>query len=85
VSPYSGIVPALPCWRSAHAPRRRSPAEVTAIAQLTDGFSGYCPTIAALRGGGYSAEAIFWCRLEPEAGYKIVERSARLAHALWHQ
>jgi len=63
--------------------RRRSPAEVTAIAQLADGFSGYCPTIPGLMGGGYSGEAIYWCRLEPYAGYKIVETSARLVHELW--
>lgn len=63
--------------------KRRSPAAVTAVAQLADGFSGYCPTIPALMGGGYSAEAIYWCRLEPYAGYKLVEVSARLLHQLW--
>jgi len=63
--------------------RRRSPADVTAIAQLADGFSGYCPTIPGLMGGGYSGDAIYWCRLEPYAGYKIVETSARLVHGLW--
>jgi len=60
--------------------RRRSPAKITAIAQLTDSFSGYCPTIYGLLGGGYSAETIYWCRLEPDAGYKIVNASARLLH-----
>jgi neutral ceramidase len=63
--------------------RRRSPASVTAIAQLTDGFSGYCPTIPGLMGGGYSGEAIYWARLEPYAGYRMVESLARLAHGLW--
>jgi hypothetical protein len=63
--------------------RRRSPAEVTAIAQLADGLVGYCPTIPALMGGGYSGEAIQWCRLEAYAGYKIVEASARLVRGLW--
>ena len=65
--------------------RRRSPAAVTAIAQLADGFSGYCPTIPALMGGGYSGQAIYWARLEPYAGYKIVESSARLLHGLWRE
>ena len=63
--------------------KRRSPAPITAIAQLADGFSGYCPTIPAILGGGYSGQAIHWCRLEPYAGYKLVETSARLLHRLW--
>ena len=63
--------------------KRRSPAAVTAVAQLADGFSGYCPTIPALMGGGYSASAIYWCRLETNAGYKLVEASSRLLHKLW--
>jgi neutral ceramidase len=65
--------------------KRRSPAPVTMVAQLTDGFSGYCPTVPALMGGGYSGSAIHWARLEPYAGYKIVEASARLAHELWRE
>ena len=63
--------------------KRRSPAAMTIVAQLADGFSGYCPTIPALMGGGYSGAAIHWARLEPYAGYKIVEASSRLAHSLW--
>ncbi len=63
--------------------RRRSPADVTMIAQLADGFSGYCPTIPGLLGGGYSGNAIYWTRLEPYAGYRIVESSARLLHETW--
>jgi len=63
--------------------KHRSPAAVTAVSQLSDGFSGYCPTIPALMGGGYSAFAIYWCRLETYAGYKIVEASAKLLHDLW--
>ncbi len=62
----------------------RSPAKVTAITQLADGYSGYVPTIPAIMGGGYSAFAKYWCRLEPYAGYKIVECSAKLLHQLWH-
>ncbi len=66
-----------------HDIRRRSPAEVTMITQLADGFSGYCPTIPGLLGGGYSGNAIYWTRLEPYAGYRIVESSARLLHEVW--
>ena len=57
---------------------------MTMVAQLADGFSGYCPTVYGLRGGGYSGEAIYWCRLEPYAGYKIVDVSAKLLHHIWH-
>lgn len=63
--------------------KHRSPAEVTAIAQLTDGFCGYCPTIYGQLGGGYSGDPIYWARLEPYAGYKLVEASARLVRGLW--
>jgi len=63
--------------------KRRSPAEVTAVTQLADGRGGYCPTIYGVMGGGYSGEAIHWARLEPYAGYKLVETSARLLNALW--
>lgn len=63
--------------------RRRCPAAVTAIVQLADGFSGYCPTIPGLMGGGYSGQAIHWARLEAYAGYKIVESASRLAWGLW--
>ena len=58
--------------------RRRSPAATTMVAQLADGGGSYCPTIPGVLGGGYSGEAIYWCRYEPYAGYKLVETSARL-------
>ena len=61
----------------------RSPAAVTAVAQLTDGFCGYCPTIYGQLGGGYSGDPIYWARLEPYAGYKLVDKAAKLARGLW--
>lgn len=63
--------------------KSRSPAKVTMISQLTDGFCGYCPTVYAVMGGGYSGDPTWWCRLEPQAGYKMVDASARLLHGLW--
>ena len=50
-----------------------SPAPLTAVVGLADGFCGYCPTIYGLLGGGYSGEPTYWTRLEPYAGYRIVE------------
>jgi len=64
--------------------KRRSPATVTAVTQLANGSTGYCPTIFGLMGGGYSGDAIYWCRLEPYAGYKIVEASTRMLKTLWN-
>lgn len=60
--------------------RRRSPARWTAIADATNGFVGYIPTYASVLGGGYSGDPIYWTRLAPEAGYRIVDEAARM---LW--
>jgi len=63
--------------------RRRSPAEVTAILGLTDGYHGYCPTPEAIQGGGYSGEPIYWTRLAADAGGRLVDAACRLAHRVW--
>ncbi|MCD6408003.1 hypothetical protein J7L87_03020 [bacterium] len=63
--------------------KRRSPFPITIISQLTNGWSGYCPTIYGYLGGGYSGETIYWTRLEPFAGYKIVDKTCNLLYKLW--
>jgi neutral ceramidase len=63
--------------------KRRSPSRNTIIVGLTDGYHGYCPTVYGLLGGGYSGAPISWARLEPNAGYKIVETASRLLNKLW--
>jgi hypothetical protein len=63
--------------------KRRSPAPFTAVVGLADGFCGYCPTIYGILGGGYSGATISWTRLEPYAGYLIVESAARMLSGLW--
>jgi hypothetical protein len=65
--------------------KRRSPAAVTMVAQLTNDSVGYCPTIPAIMGGGYSGMPILWTRLEPYAGYKLVETSLRMLNELWQE
>jgi len=65
--------------------KRRSPAPITMVSQLTDGFSGYCPTMGALMGGGYSSDPTYWCRLQASAGDKIVDASSRLLYELWKE
>jgi len=65
--------------------KRRSPAPITAIVGLADGFSGYCPTIYGILGGGYSGQPIHWTRLEPNAGYRIVESAGRMLNRTWQK
>lgn len=63
--------------------KRRSPVSNTIVVSITDGYNGYCPTIYGLLGGGYSGAPISWTRLEPHAGYKVVETASRLLNKLW--
>jgi len=63
--------------------RRRSPASMTALLGLTDGYHGYCPTPAAIRGGGYSGEPIYWTRFPADTGDRIVDAAGCLLHELW--
>lgn len=63
--------------------KRRSPVSNTIVVGLTDGLNGYCPTIYGFLGGGYSGAPISWTRLEPNAGYKIVETASKLLNKLW--
>ena len=63
--------------------KRRSPAAITAIGGIADGYRGYLPTTAGAIGGGYSGEPIFWTRLATETGYRLVDTSAALLHELW--
>ena len=65
--------------------KRRSPTPLTAVVGLADGYCGYCPTIAAILGGGYSGQPISWTRLEPYAGYHMVEAAGRMMNRLWRE
>ena len=63
--------------------KRRSPAPVTGVVGMTDGYVGYVPTTSGLIGGGYSGEPIYWTRCEAQTGYRIVETASRLLRQLW--
>ena len=65
--------------------KRRSPAPITAVVGLADGYGGYCPTIYGILGGGYSGQPIYWTRLEPNAGYQIVESAGRMLNRVWRK
>jgi len=64
--------------------KQRSPARVTLIGQLTDGYVGYVPTPEAIRHGGYSATAASHTRLVPEAGWIMVETTQQLLTKTFH-
>ncbi len=62
--------------------RQASPAAVTMISQLTDGYCGYIPTVPAFRRGGYSTWPAFTSKLAEDAGDIIVGETRKLlAHA----
>lgn len=65
--------------------KRRSPANITAVVGMTDGYAGYCPTIYGILSGGYSGSPISWRRLEPYAGYLIVESAGKQMNQLWRK
>ncbi|MFV2070853.1 MAG: hypothetical protein ACC645_28130, partial [Pirellulales bacterium] len=65
--------------------KRRSPAPLTVIVGMADGYCGYCPTIAGILGGGYSGQAISWARLESFAGYRMVEAAGPMLNRLWRE
>jgi len=65
--------------------KRRSPTPLTAVVGLADGYCGYCPTIAAILGGGYSGQPISWTRLEPYVGYHMVEAAGPMMNRLWRE
>ena len=58
--------------------KKDSPARVTLIAELADGYVGYVPTPEAIGHGGYSAAALSHTRLVPDAGWQIVDTTKQL-------
>lgn len=65
--------------------KQRSPARVTLIAELSDGWCGYVPTPEAIRHGGYSATTNRYTRLLPEAGWLITETTHQMLHNVFDQ
>jgi len=58
--------------------KEKSPARVTLIAELTDGFVGYIPTPEAIMHGGYSAASGAHIRMQADAGWTIVDTTSSL-------
>ena len=63
--------------------RELSPARVTIIAQLMDGYVGYIPTNKAFERGGYETWTAITSQLVQGTGEKIVETTQRLMAAAW--
>ena len=58
--------------------KESSPARITMIAELTDGYCGYVPTRQAFSRGGYSTWTAPTSSLIPEAGDQIVAATGEL-------
>jgi len=61
-----------------HDIKRASPAKMTMIAELTDGYAGYVPTRSAFARGGYSTYPGETCKLEEDADTRIVDATRQL-------
>jgi hypothetical protein len=59
-----------------------SPFKVTCVAELTNGYTGYCPTAKAFTGGGYEVRTARSSFLAPESGAMIVQTSRKLIQQL---
>ncbi|HPO16328.1 MAG TPA: nucleoside hydrolase [Candidatus Hydrogenedentes bacterium] len=55
-----------------------SPWKTTMVAELTNGYNGYCPTIQAFQGGGYETRTARSSYLAPGTGETIAETSVKL-------
>lgn len=59
--------------------KRRSPFDVTLVSELTNGYCGYVPTMAAFQQGGYETHrTVRTSRLVKDGGRRIVEKSLDL-------
>ncbi len=62
--------------------KRGSPWKPTMVAELANGYSGYCPTAEAFKGGGYEVRTARSSFLAPGTGEQIVDSSVRLLKQL---
>jgi len=63
--------------------REGSPARVTMVAELMDGYVGYIPTPIAFERGGYETWTALTSQLIPGTGEKVVETTQELMKAAW--
>ncbi|MBC8872953.1 MAG: hypothetical protein H8E44_26255 [Planctomycetes bacterium] len=66
--------------------KRRSPFDVTLVSELTNGYCGYVPTMAAFQQGGYETHrTVRTSRLVKDGGRRIVEKSLDLLSGIHRQ
>ena len=65
------------------AMRAASPARVTFVTELTDGYCGYVPTPLAFSRGGYETWPAPSSQLAPQAGLQIVRATGSLLQNLF--
>ena len=63
--------------------KKRSPAQVTLVSELTNGWIGYVPTAEAITRGGYSAHTGVHIRLMPDTGDQIVDATDKMLRKLF--
>ncbi len=63
--------------------KNSSPARYTMIAEISNGYAGYCPTPEAFEEGGYEILTARSSYLEPNAGIYIVKTSRKLLAQLF--
>lgn len=64
--------------------KKSSPAKYTMIAEISNGYAGYCPTPEAFDEGGYEILTARSSFMEPNAGIKIVQISRKLLAQLFN-
>ena len=64
--------------------RKQSPARVTFVTELTDGYCGYVPTKKAFSRGGYETWPAPTSQLAPVAGKQITTATGRLLKKAFH-
>jgi hypothetical protein len=63
--------------------RESSPARVTFVTELTDGYVGYVPTLKAFERGGYETWCALSSQLDKSAGDQIVRTTQQLSQQLF--
>jgi len=64
--------------------KKSSPAKFTMIAEISNGYAGYCPTPEAFDEGGYEILTARSSFMEPKSGIKIVQSSRKLLAQLFN-
>lgn len=65
--------------------KNASPARYTMIAEISNGYAGYCPTPEAFDEGGYEIRPARSSYLSPNAGTQIVQTSRKLLAQLFKE